>query len=107
MNLMMMEETRLNTFYQFDWASQNPHLAPNLPFAAARAGMFYKGVNDELHCFNCGGIIAQWRSKDVNNLLQEHLKYFPGCSWARRQLYDQPMMAEDKGFVDEDMDGVD
>lgn len=68
---MKNEESRLQTF------SFWPMIAPVRPQDLAQAGLYYLGQNDQVQCFCCGGILADWNVGD--SAWGEHSKHFPGC----------------------------
>lgn len=50
---------------------------------AAHAGFYYTGIEDELACFYCGGILDRWQDDD--DIYLEHLLHFPTCAYICRQ----------------------
>lgn len=68
---MKSEESRLQTF------SSWPLIAPMRPRDLAQAGLYYLGQNDQVQCFCCGGILADWDVGD--SAWGEHNKHFPYC----------------------------
>lgn len=68
---MKSEESRLQTF------SFWPLSVPVRPKDLAQAGLYYLGQNDQVQCFCCGGILADWDVGD--SAWGEHSKHFPHC----------------------------
>lgn len=65
---------RLNTFV--NWK----HGVQYTPFDLADTGFIYWGINDEVQCFACGGILHNWTG---GRPLKEHLRWFPNCKYAQ------------------------
>lgn len=68
---MKSEKSRLQTF------SSWPSAVPVRPQDLAQAGLYYLGQNDQVQCFCCGGILANWDAGD--SAWGEHNKHFPSC----------------------------
>lgn len=68
---MKSEESRLQTF------SFWPLSVPVRPKDLAQAGLYYLGQNDQVQCFCCGGVLADWDVGD--SAWGEHSKHFPNC----------------------------
>uniref|UniRef100_H2ZML4 RING-type domain-containing protein n=1 Tax=Ciona savignyi TaxID=51511 RepID=H2ZML4_CIOSA len=52
--------------------------------ALARSGFFYLGNRDRTQCFNCMGVLKNWRPGDDINTI--HSESFPTCSFIRNLL---------------------
>ncbi|XP_056625553.1 E3 ubiquitin-protein ligase XIAP [Triplophysa dalaica] len=68
---MKSEEARLGTF------SNWPTHLPVQPSDLAEAGMYYRGRDDNVQCFCCGGMLGEWQQGD--NPWNEHEKFYPNC----------------------------
>lgn len=72
------------------------------------AGFIFTGKRDKVQCFACGGILYNWIDNG-NTPLQEHIRWFPQCTFARLQhsnkikdFFDLPcvMAVKDLGYSD-------
>ncbi|XP_065610405.1 baculoviral IAP repeat-containing protein 7 [Cyrtonyx montezumae] len=70
---MRGEARRLRTFSK--WPQSSPVSARDL----AKAGFYFVGPEDQVQCFNCGGILKDWEPGDCP--VVEHLKFFPFCNF--------------------------
>ncbi|XP_058052515.1 E3 ubiquitin-protein ligase XIAP isoform X3 [Ahaetulla prasina] len=68
---MCNEEVRLRSFHHW------PPYAPVTPEDLANAGLYYRGVEDEVECFCCGGKLKNWEPGD--QAWSEHRRHFPRC----------------------------
>ncbi|XP_039211553.1 E3 ubiquitin-protein ligase XIAP isoform X1 [Crotalus tigris] len=68
---MCNEEARLRSFHSW------PPYAPVTPEDLANAGLYYRGVEDEVECFCCGGKLKNWELGD--QAWPEHRRHFPRC----------------------------
>lgn len=68
---MCSEEARLASFHSW------PSYSPVKPLDLARAGLYYKGINDQVECFCCGGKLKNWEPGD--RPWTEHKTHFPRC----------------------------
>ncbi|XP_069468768.1 E3 ubiquitin-protein ligase XIAP isoform X2 [Ambystoma mexicanum] len=68
---MCNEAARLASF--ISW----PDYSPVKPKELAHAGLYYKGIADQVECFCCGGKLKNWEPGD--RPLAEHKKHFPRC----------------------------
>ncbi|XP_013911782.1 PREDICTED: E3 ubiquitin-protein ligase XIAP [Thamnophis sirtalis] len=68
---MCNEEVRLRSFQHW------PRYAPVTPEDLANAGLYYRGVEDEVECFCCGGKMKNWEPGDQG--WSEHRRHFPRC----------------------------
>ncbi|XP_013365033.1 PREDICTED: baculoviral IAP repeat-containing protein 1 isoform X2 [Chinchilla lanigera] len=64
------EDLRQDTFR--NWPREASAVA-----ALVKAGLFYRGVEDQVQCFSCGGCMKNWQEGD--DPLADHTKYFPSC----------------------------
>ncbi|XP_063169475.1 E3 ubiquitin-protein ligase XIAP isoform X2 [Candoia aspera] len=69
--VMCNEEIRLRSFHCW------PPYAPVTPKELANAGLYYRGVDDEVECFCCGGKMKNWEPGD--QAWSEHRRHFPRC----------------------------
>ncbi|EHB15041.1 Baculoviral IAP repeat-containing protein 1 [Heterocephalus glaber] len=65
------EELRWDTFKNWPRAS-----LPTVE-ALVKAGLSYRGVEDQVQCFSCGGCMKAWQEGD--DPLADHTKYFSSC----------------------------
>ncbi|XP_072005020.1 baculoviral IAP repeat-containing protein 1-like [Engystomops pustulosus] len=70
---MQDEQARLQTF------SCWPPYTLMEPDVLARAGFFFTGTRDHVHCFSCGGCLGNWEEND--DPWKEHAKWFPECQF--------------------------
>ncbi|KAG8144556.1 hypothetical protein E2320_013046 [Naja naja] len=68
---MCNEEVRRRSFHHW------PAYAPVTPEDLANAGLYYRGVEDEVECFCCGGKLKNWEPGD--QAWSEHRRHFPRC----------------------------
>lgn len=68
---MCNEEVRIMSFR--NW----PDYSPITPGELANAGLFYKGIEDQVECFCCGGKLKNWEPGD--RAWTEHKRHFPNC----------------------------
>ncbi|XP_029463732.1 E3 ubiquitin-protein ligase XIAP isoform X2 [Rhinatrema bivittatum] len=68
---MISEEARLMTFQ--NW----PAYSPITPRELTSAGLYYTGMEDQVACFCCGGILKNWEPGD--QAWTEHKRHFPKC----------------------------
>ena len=68
---------RLDTFQEKGW----PIGLSQSPVELSSAGFFYTGMSDKVICFSCSGGLNKWKKSDIP--LDEHLKSFPECMFAR------------------------
>ncbi|KAM3827268.1 E3 ubiquitin-protein ligase XIAP isoform 3-T3 [Vipera latastei] len=68
---MCNEEVRLRSFHSW------PPYVPVTPEDLANAGLYYRGVGDEVECFCCGGKMKNWELGD--QAWSEHRRHFPRC----------------------------
>ncbi|XP_025019426.1 E3 ubiquitin-protein ligase XIAP [Python bivittatus] len=68
---MCSEEIRLRSFHRW-----SPY-APVTPKELANAGLYYRGIDDEVECFCCGGKLKNWERGD--QAWSEHRRHFPRC----------------------------
>lgn len=71
---MSNESERLASFEK--WPLQFPPISD-----LVKAGFFYLNKNDTVKCFYCGGLLCNWNLGD--NPINEHLKYYPHCRYAK------------------------
>ncbi|XP_026530561.1 E3 ubiquitin-protein ligase XIAP isoform X3 [Notechis scutatus] len=68
---MCNEEVRRRSFHHW------PSYAPVSPEDLANAGLYYRGMADEVECFCCGGKLKNWELGD--QAWSEHRRHFPRC----------------------------
>ncbi|XP_045029942.1 baculoviral IAP repeat-containing protein 7-like isoform X1 [Daphnia magna] len=69
--VLKREDIRLRTF--------NEHFSATFlnPLALAKAGFFYVGVDDQVQCAFCRGVVKDWEVDD--DPVREHQRLFPSC----------------------------
>lgn len=69
--VLKREDIRLRTF--------NEHFSATFlnPLALAKAGFFYVGVDDQVQCAFCRGMVKGWEVDD--DPVREHQRLFPPC----------------------------
>jgi hypothetical protein len=67
------EDIRLRTF--------NEHFSATFlsPLLLAKAGFFYVGVDDQVQCAFCRGVVRDWEINDDPR--REHQRLFPSCAF--------------------------
>lgn len=60
-----------------------PFYAKTEPATLARAGFFFTGRKDTVHCFSCKGCLGNWEESD--DPWKEHAKWFPECGFLRSE----------------------
>lgn len=76
---------RLQTFNSWRYSHQCT------PIDLAEAAFYYYGVNDEVQCFVCGGILYNWTG---GLPLKEHLRWFPNCKFAQLKRDNPALLVE-------------
>ena len=71
LSVLKREDVRLRTYDERFSASFMS------PLSLAQAGFFYLGVEDQVQCVFCRGVIGQWEIND--NPMSEHERFFPSC----------------------------
>ncbi|KAL1492134.1 hypothetical protein ABEB36_012622 [Hypothenemus hampei] len=74
-------DVRLNTFLNplASW----PRSMKQKPHVLAKAGFYYVGMADQVICFYCGGMLANWKQKD--DPWEQHALWFPECPYLLQQ----------------------
>ncbi|XP_060574541.1 uncharacterized protein LOC132732182 isoform X3 [Ruditapes philippinarum] len=70
-------DRRLRTFN--NW--QHNHV--QCPKALTDAGFFYREIDDECQCFECGQVLKEWSACD--NPWSEHARHSPDCPFVKRE----------------------
>ncbi|XP_003470303.1 baculoviral IAP repeat-containing protein 1-like [Cavia porcellus] len=83
------EELRRDTFKSW------PGKSPVAVAALVKAGLFYRGVEDEVQCFSCGGCMKNWQEGD--DPLADHTKYFPSCPFLQNMKSSAEVIRDLKG----------
>ncbi|KAM6156525.1 baculoviral IAP repeat-containing protein 1 [Erethizon dorsatum] len=83
------EELRRETFK--NWPPESPLAVA----ALVRAGLFYRGVEDQVQCFSCGGCMKDWQEGD--DPLADHTKYFPSCPFLQNMKSSAEVMPDLQG----------
>jgi hypothetical protein len=67
------EDFRLRTF--------NEHFSATFlsPLLLAKAGFFYAGIDDQVQCAFCRGVVRDWEINDDPK--REHQRLFPSCAF--------------------------
>ena len=76
---------RLQTFKSWRYSHQCT------PIDLAEAAFYYYGVNDEVQCFVCGGILYNWTG---GLPLKEHLRWLPNCKFAQLKRDNPGLLVE-------------
>lgn len=69
--ILKREDIRLRTY---DETFTSTFMSPLL---LAKAGFFYVGVDDQVQCAFCRGVVRDWERSDDPK--QEHQRLFPSC----------------------------
>ena len=71
--ILKREDIRLRTF--------NEHFSATFlsPLLLAKAGFFYMGVDDQVQCAFCRGVVRDWEINDDPK--REHQRLFPSCAF--------------------------
>lgn len=68
----LTEEDRLNSFFDYEWS--HPLMSPEV---LARAGFFYNGYQDQVHCNQCPITVRHWEGNEDAWFV--HVKANPFC----------------------------
>lgn len=76
--ILKREDIRLRTF------DENFSATFLNPLALAKAGFFYVGIDDQVQCAFCRGVVRDWEINDDPK--EEHQRLFPTCAFILGKL---------------------